>query len=144
VGVLAAVREGGELRVEFGSESGDLTMAGLQHALEKARRNAVQDPHFKHLPSPTGEQPAPENHHDPQVMELTDQALVDLTAEGNLAQPLKPNTVRSNDIFITLFRHTTGGTRDNKPTLAWPAEGAVVAPGLAVRRVHVENADAMG
>jgi hypothetical protein len=144
MGVLAAVREGGEPQVDFGSESGDLTMAGLQHALENARRNAVHDPNFKSLPSPTGEQPALENHHDPHVIELADTMLVDLIAEGKLAQPLKPNTVRSNDNCISLFWPIIGVTRGKKPTPVWSAEGTVVASELTVRRAHVENADEMG
>jgi hypothetical protein len=144
VGILAAVRECAELRVDFGSESGDLTMAGLQHALEKTRHSAVHEPNFKSLPSPTNEQPALESHHNPQVMELADKTLVDRTAAGKLAQPLKPNTVRIDDNCTSPFRQITGVTRDQKPTLVWSATGTVVAPGLAVRRVHVENADAMG
>jgi hypothetical protein len=30
-------------------------------------------------------------------------------------------------------------TRDKKPTLVWLAAATVVAPALAVQRVHVEN-----
>ena len=67
-------------------------MAGLQHALENVRRNAVHDPDFKSLPSPTGKQPALEHVHDHKVMEQADKTLVDLSAEGKLAQPLTPNT----------------------------------------------------
>jgi hypothetical protein len=144
VGVLAAVREGAELRVDFGSASGDLTMAGLQHALEKARYSAVREPNFKSLPSPPNEQPALESHDNPQVMELADKTLVDRTAAGKLAPPLKPNALRIDGNFISPFRQITGVTRDQKPTLVWSAAGTVVTPELAVRRVHVENADAMG
>jgi hypothetical protein len=61
------------------------------------------------------------------------------TAGGKLAQPLKPNTVRSNDHFISLFQQIIGVTCDKKPALVWSAEETVVAPELAVRRVHVEN-----
>jgi hypothetical protein len=144
MGVLAAVREGGEPQVDFGSESGDLTMAGLQHALENARRNAVHDPNFKPLPSPTGEQPALGNHHDPHVMEPADTILVDPFAEGKLAQPLKPNTVRINDSCTSPFRQIIGVARDKKPTPVWSAEGIAVASEPTVRRAHVENADDLG
>jgi hypothetical protein len=143
-GVLATFREGGELQVDFGSKSGNLTMAGLQHALEKAWRNAVHDPDFKSLPSRTGEQPALENYHAPKLMDLAEKTLVDLKAEGKLAQPLKPNTVRIDDDFISLFRQIFAITRDRQPTLVWSAEGTVVALELVVRRVHVGNADDMG
>jgi hypothetical protein len=144
VGVLAVVRERGEPRVDFGSESGDLTMAGLQHALENAGRNAVHDPNFTPLPSPTGKQPALGNHHDPHVMDLADTMLVDPFAEGKLAQSLKPNTVRINASCTILLRQIIGVARDKKPTPVWSAEGAAVALELTVRRTHVENADDLG
>jgi PmbA protein len=78
VGVLATFRDGEELRVGYGSESGDLSIAGLRLALDKARRNAVHDPDFKSLPSPIGEKPTLERYHDPKAMELADETLVDL------------------------------------------------------------------
>jgi predicted Zn-dependent protease len=78
VGVLATFRDGRELRVGFGSESGDLSIVGLRRALEKARRNAVHDPDFTSLPSPIGERAKLENYHDPKVMELADETLVNL------------------------------------------------------------------
>jgi predicted Zn-dependent protease len=65
--------------------------------------------------------------------------------DGQLGQPLKPNTVRISDNFIPLFQQIIGITRDKKPTLVWSAEETVVAPELAMRWVHVENiADDMG
>jgi PmbA protein len=78
VGILATFRQGGELRLGFGSESGDLSMTGLRRALEKARGNVVHDPDFKSFPSPTAEIPTLEYYHDPTVMELADETLVDL------------------------------------------------------------------
>jgi predicted Zn-dependent protease len=62
-----------------------------------------------------------------------------LIADGKLARPLKPNTVRINDHFLMLFQQIIGVTRDEKPALVWSAEETVVAPELAGRRVHVEN-----
>ncbi|MBI3328213.1 MAG: TldD/PmbA family protein [Nitrospinae bacterium] len=82
VGVLASFQEGGELRLGFGSEAGDLSRESLRRALEKARRDAVHDPDFISFPSPTGEQPRLENYHDPKVMELSDETLVDLGWEA--------------------------------------------------------------
>jgi PmbA protein len=82
VGVLATFREGDELRLGFGSEPGDLSLAGVRLALEKARRNAVHDPDFKSLPSPSAEQPTLDQYHDPKVMDLADETLVDLGWEA--------------------------------------------------------------
>jgi predicted Zn-dependent protease len=68
-----------------------------------------------------------------------------LIGNGRMGQPLKPNTVRINDNFISLFQQLIGVTHGKKPTLVWSAEETVVAPELAVRRLHVENiADYMG
>jgi PmbA protein len=68
-----------------------------------------------------------------------------LIENGKLAQPLKPETIRINDNFINLFQQIVGVSRGKKPTLVWSAEEAVVAPELAVQRVHVENiAEYMG
>jgi hypothetical protein len=119
-------------------------MAGLQHALENVRRNAVHDPDFKSLPSPTGKQQALKKYHDRKIMELADKTLVDPSAEGKLAQPLKPNAVRINDNFLSVFRQIIGGARDRKLTLVRSATGTVVAPELAVRRIHVGNTDDIG
>jgi hypothetical protein len=77
-------------------------------------------------------------------MELADKTLVDLSAEGKLAQPLKPNAVRINNNFISVFRQIIGGTRDRNLTLVRSAKGTVVAPELAVRRIHVGNTDDRG
>ncbi|MBI3328043.1 MAG: TldD/PmbA family protein [Nitrospinae bacterium] len=82
VGVLATFREGDELRLGFGSEPGDLSLTGVRLALEKARRNAVHDPDFHSFPSPSAERPTLEHYHDPKVMELTDETLVDLGWEA--------------------------------------------------------------
>jgi PmbA protein len=78
VGVLATFHDVGELRVGFGSESGDLSIAGLRRALAKARRNAVHDSDFRSLPSPIGERPKLGHYHAPKAMELADETLVDL------------------------------------------------------------------
>lgn len=94
-------------------------MAGLQQVLLNARRNAVHNPNFKPLPSSTGEHSALEDSRDADVVELADKMLVDFSAEGKLAQPLKPSTARINDDFIdnfiSLFRQIIGVTSDKKP-----------------------------
>jgi predicted Zn-dependent protease len=62
-----------------------------------------------------------------------------LIEDGELGQPLQPNTVRINDDLINLFQQIIAVTRDRKPTLVWSAEETLVAPELAVQRVHVES-----
>ncbi len=81
-GILATLRQERGLRVGFGSESGDLSIAGLCRALENARVNAVHDPHFKSFPSPVDETPTLDHYHDPKVMELADGTLVDLGCQA--------------------------------------------------------------
>ncbi len=78
VSVRAIFTGAGEPRIGFGSEARDLSLRGIQRALEKARANAVLDPDFVSLPSP---EPAAGNkvpaYHDRRIMDLTDTALVD-------------------------------------------------------------------
>jgi PmbA protein len=64
-------------RVGFGSEPSDLTAAGARRALDKARRAAVVDPHFVSLPRPSRTPRTLRDYHDPQLMELSDERLVD-------------------------------------------------------------------
>ncbi|MBI3089865.1 MAG: TldD/PmbA family protein [Candidatus Tectomicrobia bacterium] len=78
VGVLAVFRAGTERRLGFGSEVGSLTPDGLDRAVTKAARNAVLDPDFHSLPQPPSEAPRLVDYHDPQVMALDDETLVDL------------------------------------------------------------------
>jgi PmbA protein len=64
-------------RIGFGSEPSDLSLAGAERALVKARRAAVVDPEFVSLPSPTGASRTLANYHDPQLMALDDAGLVE-------------------------------------------------------------------
>ncbi len=64
-------------RVGFGSEERDLSLEGVKLALEKARQGALVDPEFRCLPQPTGEKRSLFAYHDPMVMGITDQALVE-------------------------------------------------------------------
>src|SRR5437899_5797296 len=51
VGVRAVfTNDGGPAKVGFGSETSDITLEGVQSALEKARKGAVDDPEFTTLP----------------------------------------------------------------------------------------------
>ena len=78
VGVQAAFKGGDEvLRIGFGSETSDISVEGVKSALEKARKGAVDDPEFKSLARPTGEQRKLTSYHDPKALEIEDAELVD-------------------------------------------------------------------
>src|SRR5437867_1670316 len=64
-------------RIGFGSEPSDLSLAGAERALVKARRAAVADPEFVSLPSPTGSSRTLADYHDPRLMTLDDAGLVE-------------------------------------------------------------------
>jgi PmbA protein len=64
-------------RVGFGSEARDLGPEGARRALARARAAAVPDPHFVSLPRPTGEPRSLEAYHDPDLMSLSDDRLVE-------------------------------------------------------------------
>src|SRR3989441_217607 len=63
--------------IGFGSEPSDLTAAGAERALAKARKAAVADPEFVSLPAPASASRALTDYHDPRLMELDDASLVD-------------------------------------------------------------------
>ncbi len=68
----------GAPRIGFGSEARDLSVRGIQRALEKARANAVPDPEFVSLPAPDGTAPQKmPAYHDRKIMDVTDGALVE-------------------------------------------------------------------
>jgi predicted Zn-dependent protease len=83
--------------VGFGSEPSDLTAAGVERALARARRSAVADPDFVSLPAPVSERRTLEGYHDPRLMAVDDAGLVEagwrvvdgalrvFTASGRLA-----------------------------------------------------------
>ena len=77
IGVQAVFREGGRRKIGFGSETSDISPDGVRAALEKARRGASDDPEFKSLPRPTGEERKLTNYHDPAIMDVKDAALSD-------------------------------------------------------------------
>jgi hypothetical protein len=64
-------------RIGFGSEPSDLSLAGAERALVKARRAAVADPEFVSLPAPTGAARTLADYHDPRLMALDDAGLVE-------------------------------------------------------------------
>ena len=64
-------------KIGFGSEERDLSLEGVKAALDKARQGAIDDPEFHSLPRPTGEKRTLSDYHDPDVMNITDRALVE-------------------------------------------------------------------
>lgn len=76
IGIQAVFDAPDGRRVGFGSEPSDLTAAGAERALARARRGAVADPEFVSLPRPSGEPRALTGYHDPRLMEVDDASLV--------------------------------------------------------------------
>jgi len=64
-------------RVGFGSEPSDLSPAGVERAFDKARRSAVADPEFVSLPRPLPTPRALTDYHDPALMRVSDERLVE-------------------------------------------------------------------
>lgn len=63
--------------IGFGSEPSDLTMAGAQRALDKARQAAVHDPEFVSLPRPGRDTRSLAGYHDAALMDISDDRLVE-------------------------------------------------------------------
>src|SRR2546428_7836336 len=63
--------------IGFGSEPSDLTAAGPERALAKARRAAVADPEFVSLPAPGGSPRTLPEYHDPRLLELGGTSLLE-------------------------------------------------------------------
>jgi len=77
VGIQAVLRSADGTRIGFGSEPNDFTPDGIRRALAKARQAAVLDPEFVSLPRPTGERRRLRRYHDPALLRLSDQGLVE-------------------------------------------------------------------
>ncbi|MBI5777211.1 MAG: TldD/PmbA family protein [Nitrospirae bacterium] len=79
VSIRAVFNGAGAPRIGFGSEARDLSLKGIQRAIEKARANAVPDPDFVSLPSPDPVAAGKkiQAYHDRRIMEITDSALVE-------------------------------------------------------------------
>ena len=63
--------------IGFGSEPNDLSPAGAERALAKARKAAVHDPEFVSLPRPGGEKRRLSDYHDVELMQVSDERLVE-------------------------------------------------------------------
>jgi PmbA protein len=64
-------------RIGFGAEPGDLTLEGVRRAFAKACAGAVFDPEFVSLPVPTGQARTLRDYHDPRLLDVRDEALVE-------------------------------------------------------------------
>ena len=76
LGIRAAFNTPEGVKTGFGSEPTDLSIEGVRRALEKARRGAVLDVEYVSLPKPTGEKPALSRYHDPAIMRMTNNRMV--------------------------------------------------------------------
>jgi hypothetical protein len=76
LGIRAVFHDPRGPRIGLGSESGNLTLEGIQAALEKARRGAVHDPEFTTLPTPSAEKRTLTKYHDAKTMDMKDNDLV--------------------------------------------------------------------
>jgi PmbA protein len=77
VGIQAVFKTPNGAKIGFGSEPSDLTLEGARRALDKARRGAVRDPEFHSLPRPTGEPRTLTDYHDPKLLRVEDEELVE-------------------------------------------------------------------
>lgn len=59
--------------------------------------------------------------------------------DGQITEPLKPNTVRINDNFMSLLRRIVAISRKKSPTLTWGSKEVIVAPEIAVKGIRLEN-----
>jgi PmbA protein len=58
--------------------------------------------------------------------------------DGQIAEPIKANTIRLNDNIATVLHNVVGVTKDVKGTIVWAADEVVYAPEIAVRGVRVD------
>ena len=85
-------------RVGFGSEERDLSLEGVRLAFGKAKQGAIVDPEFKYLPQTTGEKRSLFHYHDPMIMRITDQGLVEAgwkILDGAVDSFLRSETLKS-------------------------------------------------
>jgi len=76
IGIQAVFDAPDGRRIGFGSEPSDLTPAGAERALGKARTAAVADPEFVSLPARAASPRTLANYHDPRLMDIDDPSLV--------------------------------------------------------------------
>lgn len=71
VGVRVVFEKDGKVMIGEGSEDRNISLEGVKLAVAKAMKNAVQDPSFRTLPRPVGEEPSLFNYHDPRVLAIS-------------------------------------------------------------------------
>ena len=76
LGIRVAISTPEGTKTGFGSEPTDLSVEGVKRALEKARRGAVLDNEFVSLPRPGGERSTLGRYHDPAVMRVSNNQMV--------------------------------------------------------------------
>jgi predicted Zn-dependent protease len=77
LGIQVALDSPDGVLVGFGAEPSDLSLAGAERAFAKARRAAVRDPEFVSLPRPGAERRTLFDYHDPRLMAVGDEDLVE-------------------------------------------------------------------
>jgi predicted Zn-dependent protease len=77
LGMRVAFKTPQGIKTGFGSEPNDLSLAGVQRALDKARRGAVLDKEFVSLPRLSSARPKLARYHDPAIMRMSNSQLVE-------------------------------------------------------------------
>jgi PmbA protein len=57
---------------------------------------------------------------------------------GQLAEPIRPNTLRINDNIHRVLQGILGVGREARPTIVWAADEIVYAPEIAVEALEVQ------
>ena len=99
IGVLVVFKCGKEIKTGYGSSSNSITHRGVREAFQKAKRNKISDPDFKSLPIPAGK-PVLENYHDPDVMDISDETIVNLGWRGLKGAIMEYNQKQFNRSLI--------------------------------------------
>jgi hypothetical protein len=77
IGIQIVLDSADGTKVGFGSEERDLSLEGVKLALQKAKQGAIVDPEFHCLPQATDEERRLFQYHDPMIMGITNQGLVE-------------------------------------------------------------------
>lgn len=99
IGLLVVFNTGKDIKIGYGSASNTVTPKGIAEAFQKAKRNKIHDPDFKSLPAPAGK-PTVENYHDPAVMDISDETIVDLGWQGLKGALMEYNQQQFNKSII--------------------------------------------
>jgi predicted Zn-dependent protease len=57
---------------------------------------------------------------------------------GELAEPVRPNTLRITENVLNVMNNIIGVTKEGKPVIVWAADEIVYAPEVAVQKVHLD------